>query len=114
LNLIDLSSTNLAFANGMKMSLPVLQCGNCEPLKAGFHATALGLCAIMGLYNAAAWLSRRQRHLAFNAVVYAALSCWEQRHLSHHMAELRKCQEPVEQPVVVAAEETTVVAELAA
>src|SRR5262245_35792929 len=99
--------------DGMKTYLPVLQCGNCEPLKAGVHAAALGLCAVMGLYNAAAWLSRRQRHLAVNAVVYTALTLWEQRHVAHHLAELNKCHEVVDQPAVVAAE-VTVVAELAA
>ena len=95
------------------MSLPVLQCGNCEPLKAGFHATTLGLCAVMGLYNAAAWLTRRQRHLALNAAVYTALTIWEQRHVAHHLAELRKCNEamPASTPV---AEPAPVVAELAA
>ena len=91
----------------MKMSMPVLQCGNCEPLKAGFHATTLGLSAVMGLYNAAAWLARRQRHLAVNATIYAALAIWEQRHVAHHLAELRRCHEaiptlaPVVQPVPV-------------
>ena len=93
----------------MTMSLPVLQCGNCEPLKASFHATALGLCAIMGLYNAAAFLSRRQRHLAVNAIVYTALTVWEQRHVSHHVAELRKRHEPLAAPSVAAVEVTTVV-----
>lgn len=91
----------------MKTDLPVLQCGNCEPLKAGFHAATLGLCAIMGLYNAAAWLSRRQRHLAVNAVIYTALTLWEERHVAHHLAELHKCHEPVDLPVVVAEETTT-------
>jgi hypothetical protein len=98
----------------MKMSLPVLQCGTCEPLKAGFHATALGLCAIMGLYNAAAWLSRRQRHLAVNALVYTALSVWEQRHVAHHLAELRRCDDVVETTTVVTVEVTAVRADLAA
>ncbi len=98
----------------MKMSMPVLQCGNCEPLKAGFHATALGLCAIMGLYNAAAWLSRRQRHLAVNAVVYAALSIWEQQHVAHHLAELRRCDDVVGETTVVTVEVTAVATDLAA
>src|SRR5258705_7346495 len=98
----------------MKTSLPVLQCGNSEPMKAGFHAATLGLCAIMGLYNAAAWLARRQRHLAVNAAIYTALTIWEQRHVAHHLAEVRKRQEAVEEPVVVVAEVTTVVADLAA
>jgi hypothetical protein len=66
-----------------------LHCGNCEPLKASVHATALGLFVAMGAYNVAAWLSRRERHLAINALVYAALTAWEQRHVAHHLAELR-------------------------
>ena len=71
----------------------MLRCGSCEPLKAGVHATALGLSAIMGLYNAAAWLSRRELHLAINAVLYTALTAWEQQHVAHHLAALRRAQE---------------------
>ena len=83
--------------------LPVLQCGNSEPLKAGIHATALGLFAVMGLYNAAAWLARRDRHLAVNAVLYTVLTAWEQHHVAHHIAAIRRCAEiaaatPVEAP----------------
>jgi hypothetical protein len=83
--------------------LPVLQCGNSEPLKAGIHATALGLFAVMGLYNAAAWLARRDSHLALNAVLYTALTAWEQHHVAHHIAAIRRCAEiaaamPVEAP----------------
>jgi hypothetical protein len=74
----------------MTMDLQVLKCGNCEPLKVGVHATALGIAALCGLYNAAAWLSRREQHLAVNAVLYAALIAFEQRHVSHHIAELRR------------------------
>ncbi len=99
----------------MKMSLPVLQCGNSEPLKAGFHATTLGLCVVMGAYNLAAWLARRQRHLAVNAAIYTALSIWEQRHVAHHLAELRKCHEAIPEPAPVAEPTPSpVVAELAA
>jgi hypothetical protein len=75
------------------MALPILQRGSCEPLKAGVHAAALGLFALMGLYNAAAWLSRRQRHLAVNAVLYSALIVVEQKHVGHHLAELRACRQ---------------------
>ena len=75
------------------MALPILQRGSCEPLKAGIHAAALGLFAIMGLYNAAAWLSRRQRHLAVNAALYSALIIVEQKHVGHHLAALRACRE---------------------
>jgi len=73
----------------MTTDLKVLKCGNCEELKLGVHAAALGLAAVCGLYNAAAWLSRRERHLAINTVLYAALIAFEQQHVAHHMAELR-------------------------
>ena len=73
----------------MTMDLKVLKCGNCEPLKLGVHGMALGLAALCGLYNAAAWVSRRDRHLAVNAVLYAALIAFEQRHVVHHIAEMR-------------------------
>jgi hypothetical protein len=72
----------------------VLQCGNCEHLKTGVHASVLGLAAICGLYNAAAWLTRRQTHLAINAVLYTALAAWEHQHVAHHLAEIRKGDEP--------------------
>ena len=76
----------------MTMDLPVLKCGNCEPLKLSVHAAALGLAALMGAYNGAAWLSRRQRHLAVNTVLYTCLTIWEQRHVAHHLATLRSLQ----------------------
>src|SRR5688500_13588963 len=66
-------------------SLPVLNPGNCEPLKAACHGLALGLAALMGAYNAAAWIRRRQPHLAINAVIYMAAAVWEQRHVAHHL-----------------------------
>jgi hypothetical protein len=50
----------------------------------------LGIAALCGIYNAAAWLSRREQHLAINAVLYAALIAFEQRHVAHHIAELRR------------------------
>src|SRR2546421_12636104 len=72
----------------MNTPLRVLQCGSCEPLKLGVHGAAFGLAVVMGLYNAAAWLSRRERHLAVNAVFYVALTAWEQHHVAHHIAIL--------------------------
>jgi hypothetical protein len=74
----------------MEMELRILKCGNCEPLKLGVHAGAFGLAALMGLYNAAAWLSRREPHLAINAVLYAALTAWETEHVRHHLMEIQK------------------------
>jgi hypothetical protein len=86
----------------MTTNLEVLQNGKCEELKLGVHAAALGLVAVMGLYNAAAWLKRRQAHLAFNALMYAALTIWEQQHVAHHVAELRRAQ-PMPEPTLAAA-----------
>jgi hypothetical protein len=74
----------------MTMDLKVLKCGNCEELKLGVHALALGVAALCGAYNAAAWLSRRERHLAINTVMYAGLIAFEQQHVAHHIAELRR------------------------
>ena len=75
------------------MALPILQRGSCEPLKAGVHGAALGLFAVMSLYNAAAWLSRHQRHLAVNTLLYSALIFVERKHVAHHLAELRACRQ---------------------
>jgi hypothetical protein len=80
----------VALLGHMTMDLPVLKCGNCEPIKLSVHAGALGLAVLCGAYNAAAWLSRRERHLAVNTVLYTVLSIWEQQHVAHHLAELRR------------------------
>jgi hypothetical protein len=86
--------------------LTVLQCGECEPLKAGVHASALALAAVMGLYNAAAWVSRRDPHLAVNALLYTLLAAWEQKHVTHHVRLLKRTREAVgsetHQPEVIA------------
>ncbi len=79
----------------MTMDVPLLQCGRCERLKLGVHAGALGLAAVCGVYNAAAWLSRREAHLAVNAILYVVLAAWEQQHVSHHLAEMRRPAEPL-------------------
>ena len=73
--------------------LNILKCGECEPLKAGVHGSALALSALMGLYNAAAWLRRRDAHLAVNAVFYAALCAWEQKHVTHHLRALKRVRD---------------------
>jgi hypothetical protein len=74
----------------MTMDLKVLKCGNCEELKLGVHVLALGVAALCGAYNAAAWLSRREPHLAVNTLMYAALIAFEEQHVSHHIAEIRR------------------------
>lgn len=76
----------------MTMQLSVLQCGSCEPLKAGVHGTALGLFAVMGLYNAAAWLARREQHLAVNAILYGALTAWEQQQVTRHRCAVQRAR----------------------
>jgi hypothetical protein len=87
----------------MAKALTVLYCGNCEGLKLGVHATALGLSFVMGAYNAAAWLMRREPHLAINATLYAALAAWEQQHVAHHLVEMRRPR-PVLQPAAAPVE----------
>jgi len=88
----------LHFFGRMTIKLDVLQCGSCERLKASVHGTALGLAVVMAAYNAAAWLSRRQPHLAVNAVLYTAITAWEQRHVAHHLAELRRPHDAAPEP----------------
>jgi hypothetical protein len=48
-----------------------------------------GIASLCLAYNAAAWLSRRETHLAVNTVLYTCLTIWEQRHVAHHLAEIR-------------------------
>jgi hypothetical protein len=71
------------------MVLPILRRGSCEPFKACVHGAALGLAAVMGAYNAAAWLHRRERHLLINAIVYGCAIAFEQRHVAHHVNSCR-------------------------
>ena len=72
----------------MKSRLAILHCGNCEPLKASVHGVALGTAALCAAYNLAAWLTRRQTHLAVNSLLYAAVVIWEAQHVRHHIAVL--------------------------
>jgi hypothetical protein len=73
----------------MTVPLPILKKGSCEPFKAVVHGASLGLFAIMGMYNAAAWVNRRERHLALNAVIYALGVAWERRLVAHHLESCR-------------------------
>lgn len=77
----------------MDHKLTILQHGECERLKAGVHGATLSLAVVMGLYNAAAWIGRRERHLAVNTILYTLLIAWERVHVAHHLASLRECQE---------------------
>ncbi len=73
----------------MTVPLPILKHGSCEPLKAVVHGASLGLCALMAIYNGAAWINRRERHLAINALVYGLGVAWEQRLVTHHLLACR-------------------------
>lgn len=73
----------------MTVPLPILKQGSCEPFKAVVHGASLGLFAIMGMYNAAAWINRRERHLALNTVIYALGVAWERRLVARHLESCR-------------------------
>lgn len=68
------------------MELTILESGSRETLKGAIHGVALGLSALMWAYNAAAWLQRRERHLAVNSLIYTALIAFECQHVRHHLA----------------------------
>ena len=80
------------------MSPPILQCGNCERLKAATHAVALATAAVCAAYNVSAWLVRRQRHLAVNALVYSAAVAWEVAHVRHHLNTFATAPQPTVPP----------------
>ena len=68
------------------MGPSVLQSGNCERTKAAVHGVALAAAAVCGGYNIAAWLVRRERHLAINVLFYSAAVMLEIVHVRHHLA----------------------------
>ncbi len=72
------------------MELSILENGTRETLKGAIHGVALCLAALIGMYNAAAWLQRRQPHLAVNTLVYTALILFECQHVRHHLASPRE------------------------
>lgn len=84
----------------MNGPLPILNHGSCEPLKAAIHGLSLGLAIVMGAYNVAAWVQRRERHLAINAALYVLAIIWEQRLVTHHLDACRQ-QRPCPDDVIV-------------
>ena len=72
----------------------MLNVGKCEPLKAAVHGVLMATVAVCAAYNLAAWLKRRQRHLAINAVVYGLATLWEHAHVTHHLVECQPLQQP--------------------
>ena len=87
------NGTFVASVNDVTLDLNVLKCGNCEELKLGVHAGALAIAAVCTAYNAAAWLVRREPHLAINTVLYLMLIAWERQHISHHLETIRQSPE---------------------
>ena len=81
--------------------LDVLCVGQCEPLKAAVHGVLLVTMGICAVYNAAAWLRRRERHLGLNAVLYGAATVWEHRHVRQHLACVPQAEDigPSENPL---------------
>jgi hypothetical protein len=78
-------------AHEVRANFEVLDSGRCEPLKMTVHGVLLATMGVCAAYNAAAWLRRRQRHLAINAVLYTAGVFWERCHVIHHLAA---CADP--------------------
>jgi hypothetical protein len=63
----------------------MLDSGQCESLKAAVHGVALAAVGVCAAYNIAAWIKRRQPHLAVNAVVYCFAVWWERSQVLHHL-----------------------------
>jgi hypothetical protein len=78
--------------------LDVLNTGHCEPLKAAVHGVVLSTAALCALYNGAAWLKRRERHLAVNTILYVAAVAWETCHIRHHLDCIRASNRPAAPP----------------
>jgi hypothetical protein len=76
-------------SNGFRTVSEMLDNGECEPAKAAVHAVLMATVAVCAAYNTAAWIKRRQTHLAINAILYSAAVWWERCHVVHH---LRSCR----------------------
>ena len=55
-----------------------------ETFKGGIHALTGGLAAAMCLYNLMSYSQRRERHLAVNVGIYAALWAFEGYQAKRH------------------------------
>lgn len=75
--------------NGFRTVSEMLDNGECEPAKAAVHGVLMATVAVCAAYNTAAWLKRRETHLAINAILYSAAVWWERCHIVHH---LRSCR----------------------
>ena len=74
----------------------MLNNGECESVKAAVHGVLMATVALCAAYNTAAWLKRRQPHLAINAVVYTAAVWWERCHIVHHLRTCSPANPPLD------------------
>lgn len=82
--------------------MTVLHNGKYEALKACVHGVMLGTVGLCAAYNFAAWLVRRQRHLAINAAIYSLAVVWEFKHVQRHLsAESSECQVSTDEERVI-------------
>ncbi len=63
--------------------------GNREGVKGSVHGAACALAVVMAAYNAAAWCTRRERHLGTNAVIYLLATAWEVKQTLHHFLKVQ-------------------------
>lgn len=61
-----------------------LHAGELESVKRGVHVVTLACGVVCFSYNLLAWLVRRERHLAINAVIYGGLTALEIAQVRHH------------------------------
>lgn len=74
---------------GRAMTGPVFcRSGEAEVIKGGVHVLAATILGVMAAYNGLAWLHRRERHLAWNTVLYAAGVVFEVRQSARHMRRI--------------------------
>ncbi len=68
--------------------------GCAEGFKGSVHALTCGLAGLMFAYNTAAWLVRRERHLAVNGLVYGCSVLYEARLAFRHLKTARPDEIP--------------------
>ena len=76
----------------------MLDSGACEPMKAAVHGVLMATVAVCAAYNTAAWIKRRQPHLAINAIIYTAAVWWESNHIAHHLRACSRVEPNIEGP----------------
>lgn len=59
--------------------------GEAEYAKAAVHGVLLAAAGVCAAYNGIAWLYRRERHLAANAVIYTSIVSLEVKKVLHHL-----------------------------